>query len=619
MKSSHFIQWLWAICVITCSNHIAVAQEGKPAIQNTCIVSSTAVVSPGLSTTSAGLSGVDHLEKPLSFQVISRRPKPHYKPETQVIKEAKNVIKSKGIVAEEQRPELESVVMPVVDLEFEANWMLEGTPPDDAMSVSKSGYIVACNNDGIEYYSTQGQFLFTNVWADFFSRQNLRGNIFDPRVIYDSRSDRFIMVVLHGSTPANSTVVVCFSQSDNPLDGWHTYLLTGNPVGNNWFDYPNLGLSNNEVYITGNLFNSNDQFDQAVIYQIPKANGLAGQSLDWQYWHNLSRSPFDAFTLVPALYAHEGSYGPGAYFVSNEPSGSNVIRLWDLTDDMDGSPELKVYNVDVPAYEPAGDAFQRGSNERLDNGDCRIQHALYLNKIVHLVFTTDIGDGWNGIYYGRLELPSLDFNRNTFGLSGSYDYSYPGIASFTSNATDQSVRIGFLRSSDAIFPEVRVVNCDNDFNWSPSVLVKSGENYVNIVSGDERWGDYTAMSRDHWNGEPAVWLSGSYGGDITSRNAFNTWKTRVAKVTGGNASSVSNPQIISEGHSFPNPFADRFNYSFELLTSDGKIIHEFFEDRLRKGSHTVRFNNQMLMAGTYFLKIIVNGKTIGYETLIAQP
>lgn len=60
---------------------------------------------------------------------------------------------------------------------------------------------------------------------------------------------------------------------------------------NSWFDYPKMSISNNELYITGNLFTNSSNFNQAILYQIQKAAGYSGGNLNWQYWNNIAGSP----------------------------------------------------------------------------------------------------------------------------------------------------------------------------------------------------------------------------------------------------------------------------------------------------------------------------------------
>jgi short-subunit dehydrogenase len=58
--------------------------------------------------------------------------------------------------------------------------------------------------------------LYFDFWSDFFNDPVLIATIYDPKVIYDSGADRFVLVVLHGSNAARSKVLVAFSKTNNP-------------------------------------------------------------------------------------------------------------------------------------------------------------------------------------------------------------------------------------------------------------------------------------------------------------------------------------------------------------------------------------------------------------------
>ncbi|MGI6341989.1 MAG: T9SS type A sorting domain-containing protein [Bacteroidales bacterium] len=557
---------------------------------------------------------------------FSRR---HYSQDIIDIKESKiqDKINSYNENISEEPQESVAAVNPTIGKNFEANWTLIGTPPDNNVAISNGGYIVTVNNDGLEYYNASGSFLYFDYWSDFFNDNTLTATIYDPKVIYDSGSDRFVIVVLHGTTSSTSKVMVCFSKSNNPQQGWWIYKLTGNPLNNNcWFDYPALGVSNNEIYVTGNLFVTNGSFNQSVIYQIPKAAGYAGNTINWQYWSNLSSTPYKAFTLFPASYGHQGNYGPGIYFVSNNSGGDNRIRLWDLTDDMSGNPELNSYTVNTTSYSLASDAYQLGTNDKLDNGDCRVQNAFYLNGIVHYVFHSDIGSGWNGINYNRLTVSNLTNQSSKFGLQGRFDYSYPAVVPFSTSISDKSVMIAFLCSSSSIYPQVRVVNCDNNMQWSPSTLVKAGETYVDILNGDERWGDFTGISRRHNSGTPRIWLAGCYGANIVSQNASNTFKTYVAEVYGTSGVGVNDIPTTKTISMFPNPTYQLINIFFtsesfekttiKILDINGRVVKVLYSDIPKKGENRLTFNKGALTAGTYFVNISTSSKTIKNEKLV---
>lgn len=559
---------------------------------------------------------------------ISVRPtfsRKHYSEEIAAIKQSKLAAKLQSTSGGSEEAKT-TAANPVIGTNFEANWSLQSAPPDNSMAISNGGYIVTANNDGIEYYTSSGNSLYTEYWSDFFNDNTLTSSIYDPKVIYDSGADRFVMVILHGTTATTSKVIVCFSKTNNPSDGWWVYKLTGNPLNNNcWFDYPNLGVSNNEIYVSGNLFFTGGGFDQAIVYQIPKANGYAGTNINWQYWHNMTSTPFSAFTLVPASYGHQGNYGPGMYFVSNQSGGNNQIRLWDLSDDMSGNPTMTSYTVSTSAYSPAADASQQGTNDKLDNGDCRIQNAFYLDGTIHYVFHSDIGSGWNGINYNRLAVSTLTNQTSTFGLQGSFDYSYPAVSPFSTSATDKSVMIAFLASSGATYPQVRVVNCDHNLQWSGSTQVKAGETHVDFLNGDERWGDYTGISRKHNSINPEIWLAGSYGADVTLQQ-YNTYKTWIAEVYGNG--NVERLEDITEAQVslYPNPTYDFVQVLFttnnsdpvtiQLLDQNGKMIRLLYQDTPKSGTNKLRFNKEALSAGTYFIQISTPTQTLKNEKVI---
>ncbi len=150
---------------------------------------------------------------------------------------------------------------------------------------------------------------------------------------------------------------------------------------------------------------------------------------------------------------------------------------------------MNYYSVPTGSYAPSGDASQSGTSCLLDNGDCRALSGFYLNGIIHFVFHSDIGGGWNGINYNGLNASSKTNQSSTFGSVGNADYSYPSVVSYAKSQSDPTVMIGFGRSSANMFPEVRVVNCDISMNWSSSALVKASSDYVSYSSTTkERWG-----------------------------------------------------------------------------------------------------------------------------------
>lgn len=515
---------------------------------------------------------------------------------------------------------------PVIGVNFEGNWFDGSTPPDNSLAISNNGYIVSTMNSNIEYYNTSGTLLYTSSFDDFFNDASLTSSIYDPVVLYDSGADRFFMVVLHGTTPSTSKVLTCFSKTNNPLDGWWVYYLTGDPTSNNlWFDYPKIGVSNNEVYITGNLFDSSDTFNDSVIYQIDKNMGFSGTNLTWLYWYNISGGPF---TLVPASYGIQGNYGPGIYFVSTREqinSNDNYL-LYDLTDDLSGTPQLDVYSIETN-FSSAGNAFQYGTTVELDNGGTRALKAFYLDGIIHFVFNSEYINGYSGVNYNRLTVSDLSIWNSILGLDG-YDYNYPSVASFGTSESDKSAMICFLRSSSLIYPEVRVVSCDDSGNWSGSSLVRAGETYVDVAQSDgvARWGDYTGISRKQNASSPEVWVSGGFGKNRQNYHVFDSWIAEVNNPSLG-FSQTPNP-IQNKINVYPIPVFDMFNVKFsienktkiqiELIDTNGKLVKVLYSDAAKKGQNMFSFNKGVLKSGVYFLTIKTDSNILKTEKIIIE-
>lgn len=511
-------------------------------------------------------------------------------------------------------------VTPVMGANWLGNVNNGSSPLDNNIAISDGGIIVSVANTTLEIDDMAGNSLYYNNIPTFFNDPNITTTC-DPVVLYDKLQDKFIFFFQEcAGASANSYLCICFSKTNNPATGgWWKYKLTGNPLNDaSWFDYPKMAISNNELYITGNLFYDIGGFNQAILYQIQKAAGYTGGSLSWQYWNNLSGSPF---TLLPVGNGQGLGYGPGCYLVATSAGGASTIKLYNLTDDMTGSPVLNYYSVSTTAYTTAGNASQLGTSCLLDNGDCRTLSGFYLNGIIHFVFHSDIGGGWNGVNYNRLNVSSQTNQSSMFGLSGSFDYSYPSVSSYATTITDKSVMIGFGRSSSSIYPEVRVVNCDDAMNWSGSTLVKSSSNYVSYTSTTiERWGDYTGTARKHNSGTPSIWMNGMYG---TSSNLWNTWIAEIHDNTNGINENKNNSDNFKI---FPNPVIETFTMEFSLSENtnieicifdiSGKIVKELYKGKGLFGENIFSFNKANLSSGTYFLVIKNNLNIIKNEKII---
>jgi hypothetical protein len=547
------------------------------------------------------------------------------------IKEEKNKLKFSAVDASEGIPDNNraSVANPVINRNF-IGIDNGGTnqPLDNTIAVSNGGYVVTCVNSRIEIKDVNGNFLYGQTLVGFINDFSLSTNLCDPKIIYDSGEDRFIFFVQTcDGLAANSNIVVGFSVSNNPTAGFHFYKITGNPLNNNcWFDYPKIGVSTNEVYISGNLFGNNGgPYNQSVLYQIPKAGGLTGGSLPWQFWSGITGSPF---TITPLSNGQQGNYGPGIYLVASDPvtNGSTNLNVYDLTNDMSAADEQLVhYNVPTTNYSTGGDAAQLGGTKFLKSGDSRMMDGFYLNGIMHFVFHSDIGNGYNGINYNRLDITTGVNTSKTLGLPGIYDFCYPAIASISSAVNDKSVLISYSRSGSNIYPDIRVVSCDNNMNWSNSATVRAGDSHIAYswnTATTERWGDYSGMSRKQNENPPKVWCSGDYA------NNQNYWGQWIAEISLTAATGIYSENSQGFAKVAPNPVVETYLVTFSLKDSEkikidlldiqGKLVKILYDGQAWKGINEFTFNKANLPDGQYFLRITANSTIIRNEKIIVQ-
>jgi hypothetical protein len=415
---------------------------------------------------------------------------------------------------------------PNIKASFEGNGFNGYLPPDNNIAISHFGHIVSVTNSKIYYYNENGTLIYESSFRDFFSQQTYTP--YDPKIIYDSEHGRFIMVVLEGTSSTHSKVKLCYSKQSDPSYGWWIYELDGDMTGDGyWFDYPNIGISNEEVFITGNLFNDAGYFQTAAIYQVQKQNGYNGYPISFLKWWNLGWEPF---TLVPASYGQDGNYGPGFYLIKTSTfiNANYLYYLYYVSGSIWSSPSINSYVVNA-YYESPGNALQSGTSKVLDNGGIRVRSAFYLDGVIHFSFGSEYNsNNYSGINYNRLNVATLTNTSLKYGNDG-YDYSYPSIASYGSNATDKSVMISFLRSGSTIFPEARVIHCDDAGNWSSSIATKLGETYIDMISSQtQRWGDYSDIVRKPGTDVPEVWSVGCYGKGGGYYHGYGTW---IAQVT----------------------------------------------------------------------------------------
>jgi hypothetical protein len=555
----------------------------------------------------------------------------------QQIKEEKNKVKDMSAGSPRAEARTTTVVAPIIGNNFAGiDNGGTSTPLDNTIAISNKDTIVAFVNSQVAYYTTSGTVAYSKslYYLIGSGSSGVTNNLCDPKVLFDNVSKRFIFYVqVCDKVPANSKVVLGFSKSSNPMDGWYIYKFSGNPLSDNSFwDYPKMGISNDEVFVTGNLFHADGSFNQAVILQVQKSPCYSGTTLttsNSKLYSGISGGGIGSippFTLLPVSYGQSGSYGPGIYLVSTmgSVSGADHYRLYHITNNIASGPALNGYDVSIsPNYSVAGDAAQLGTTRKLNTGDCRSMEGFYLNGTIHFVFGKDGGGGYAGISYNRLKVSTLTNTTSTFTSSTS-DFTYPAIVSASDDSLDKSVLIAYNESNSSIYPGTRVVSCDQNMNWSAGVHAKDGASYVYYgPSSDptDRWGDYTGLCKKYGDTAGHAWMAGMYG---NSGHIWQQWISEIKPHITVGVPAVTQEQATAKV--YPNPIIDNYHVKFtvperqniiiNITDMEGRTVVELYHNIAEQGENIFSFNKANLSPGIYSLNIIGETNNIRNERII---
>ncbi len=482
---------------------------------------------------------------------------------------------------------------------FDANKGDNSAPLDNTIGCSGDNYSVSISNTYIEFYQNT-TLKFRSDLSSFLNYE--MPSPCDPKVYFDPTANKFILFLQRCDGAYNkSEIIVGFSISSNPLDGWNFYKISGNPLNkpNHWFDYPKIGISEDGLFISGNIFiGSNGGFAQTVVYQIDKSLGFAGLQLKYRVWYDISDNPF---TITPVNYAFNNTYGKGIYLLSTTwQQNANYIKLYDITGGIyEEDATMNFYKVATPPYNFFGEAVQL--NKRIDNGDIRMQDAVLGGNKIYFVFTSANDRNFSRINFNILDLPTLQNKSTLIGDKDNFSYAYPSMHFFSQQNETPTVLIQYNGTSNQSYPDIRCKTCDDNFNCSEEILVKQGESTINNY---DRWGDYSGVSKNQTNNYN-LWLTSSYGKNQKRQ-------TYLANVVAFNQPSV--PDDALQFNQLNTTSSIGFNLPAKsdiqvLLKAAGKTT-TIFDGKAEKGDNLFEIFTNDLKKGDYTIEIIKKASNI---------
>ncbi|MDA9261797.1 T9SS type A sorting domain-containing protein [Flavobacteriales bacterium] len=515
---------------------------------------------------------------------------------------------------------------------FISNISSAGQPNDNSMAISNDGIVVSAFNSAVFIRDTEIDSTLGEISLSTFSAQiGMNYDNFDPKMIYDPEADRFILIYLAGRTVANSNIVICFSQTKDPMGVWNVYSVSGNPLNDgSWSDYPAISLTKDEAFITINLLNPGGtwqtSFKQTVIWQIDKADGYSGASaITTDLWSELKEGGGYMRNMHPVRGGFDLK-SKTQYFLSNRNFAAMsdsiyLIKIDNTIASGTAAVDVKLINADIN-YFLAPNARQKG-NRWFYTNDSRVLGGIVENgKIQFVQHCLDRPSGNCVIYHGVISdidgTPSI--KARTIKTTG-VDYGYPNIVYGGVIPNENKSVIGFNHTGIAKFAGISAVYFDGN-NYSKVKTVQSGASEVNpSVSYIMRWGDYFGMQR-RYNESCNVWMSGYYGENKKNRS----WVAEA--ILPGDCYDTVTQTPYTENTLFPNPsiaqteihftLDEAKNIRIDLITSDGKLIRVLYDDAAKKGENRLSFSTESLASGFYYVRIYSGKENILTKKLMRR-
>lgn len=523
---------------------------------------------------------------------------------------------------------------PSVERVFLANPSM-GVPNDNTVAISNDGMIISCINSSIYIYDRLGNEIENTSLHAFGEALGLTAHKYDPKVKYDPEQDKFILVYLSGTTDTTNNIVVAFSQTNDPTGDWNLYALEGNPLDNGtWSDYPALGLSKNDFFITLNLLITGESwqtgFDGTIIWQLDKESGYSGGDLESTFWNDIR---YDGY-YIRNMHPVQGGSGlrDSMWFVSNrnfDEVNDTIFFVSLFGYQGEESAELTVNPlISSTPYGMPPQARQWYSH-RLSTNDSRVLGAYWEGDRIEFVSNSiNHENGFCAVFHGVIEdvhNPTVDGRI----LSDSTDFGYPNIAYTGKYAGDKESVINFNYVHPEIFSSCAVIYYDgNSDTYSEKITLKAGESYVNLMGGDDRWGDYSGIQRKY--DEPGTIIcTGTFGSELLINGQTRHGNiTIISELTSPDSTDIYPPASDLDLKIGPNPSEDVVNIFFDLpesgsasiriYDSAGKLVKVLFEDQIKEGSNVLMFSTDPLEEGLYFVHFIVDGETVKTEKLVKQ-
>lgn len=390
--------------------------------------------------------------------------------------------------------------------------------PPDTMGAVGPDHLMTTLNTGIGVQTRDGaQVSIVDDDAFWIEGTGVGLNAFDPVLLFDSLSQRWIMTADANSRSTQSKALFAISDTDDPTGMWTFYIFDADPADLLWSDFPGLGVNGTWIAVTNNMFTvTGTNFSGVKMWVIDKSTALAGGEL--------TVTIFDPGFDEAGGVSTRGTMRPSQTFDPDEPDlflvenpritslGLPMLRLSRITG-MGDSPQWAplpgviegtgLYPVENDFNFGQVDASQAGTDVRVDTNNTRIINAVYRNGRLWCAHSgglpaSSVTDRTGAFWYEfdpRAGSPLIQ-SGVIAGVANTHCF-FPSIS--VNSANDMS--IGFSRSDPSRFVEAAFTGrlaSDPPGLTRPVTVLKAGEDSYekDFNTSRVRWGDYSATVVD---------------------------------------------------------------------------------------------------------------------------